>query len=197
MIKLLVNLVLAQQWKIYSWMNLTECIRPSNTHLSMQNLPVSQIFKYTFGVQMSTLADGARNCSRLRFTSLQMLCGASDFGSDKFLPETAYMENKIVLMSWELQCSWKDGDDTLFCRVDKKFQMMGVDLKFCSWKYFCELLAYSKISVMPSPSIVLNALQITTYVGMICLNIGYLKAEHPVKFVSCTLPLKKMRRRGR
>lgn len=124
MIKLLVNLVLPQQWKIYSWMNLTKWIRPSNTQLSMQNLPVSQIFKYTFGVQMSTLADGARICSKLSFMSLQMLCGTSDFGSDKFLPETAYMENKIVLMSWELQaqCSWKDSDDTLFCRVDNKFR---------------------------------------------------------------------------
>lgn len=97
MIKLLVNLVLPQQWKIYCWMNLTECIRPSNAHLSMQNLPFSKIFRYTFGVQMSTLADGARICSRLRFTSLQMLCGAPDFGSDKFLPETAYMENKQSL----------------------------------------------------------------------------------------------------
>lgn len=80
-------------------MNLTKCIRPSNTHLSMQNLPIFQIFKYTFGVQMSPLADGARICSRLSFTSLQMLRGASDFASDKFLPEPAYMENKIVLMS--------------------------------------------------------------------------------------------------
>lgn len=83
-------------------MNLTKCIRPSNTCLSMQNLPVSQIFKYTFGVQMSTLADRARICSRLSFTSLQMLCGAPDFGSDKFLPEAAYKENEIVLKSWEL-----------------------------------------------------------------------------------------------
>lgn len=84
-------------------MNLPKCIRPSNTHLSMQDLPVSQIFKYTFGVQMNTLADGMRICPRLSFTFLQMFCGVSDFGSDKFLPETAYVENKIVLMIWELQ----------------------------------------------------------------------------------------------
>jgi len=36
----------------------------------------------------------------LSFASLQMLCGASEYGSDMFLPKPVYTVNKTVFKSW-------------------------------------------------------------------------------------------------
>lgn len=131
-----VNLVLPQQWQIYSWMNQSECTRHSNTHLSVQNLPVSHTFKCTFGVRMSTLADGAI-CSRLITWASPLCRGCVD---PQILVQTSFFLSQLIW--WTKESSWVGAyRHSVLGKVvvipplqsGQQIQATGTDLMFWSW----------------------------------------------------------------